>query len=128
MKVIEAEVFLDLNSGEQKILLKDLSDEWRIVDKKATLIQSGEAEKNVIPYRQFQDEFYRTSITSTLTDRQVKYARIISKQNLMRHLFKEPNTKIIGWATLPPELFPLKSPGRTLIEIQRQDNLVIAYP
>lgn len=128
MKVIEAEVFLDLKRGDQKILLKDLSDGWRIVDKKATLIQSGEAEKNVIPYRQFQDEFYRTSITSTLTDRQVKYARIISKQNLLRHLFKEPNTKIIGWTTLPPELFPLKSPGRTLIEIQRQDNLVIAYP
>ena len=128
MQVIEAEVFLDLKKEDQKILLKDLSAGWRISDKKAELIESRGAAKDFIPYRQFQDEFYRTSITSKLTDRQVKYARIISKQNLIRHLFEESNTTIIGWATLPPELFPLKSPDRILIEIEREDNLVIAYP
>jgi len=124
VQILEVETFLDLNRHSFSALKQRIGAEWQI---------SGETPPNTgathtaptsdQSYGRFQAQFSRS-----MEGQRKKYADIMIRENLLRHLFKEQNQKTVSWTTLPDKLVPLMLPDKVSVNTTSDNSLIIVYP
>ena len=124
VQILEVETFLDLNRHNFSALKQQVGVEWQIPGE--TPPKTGvthTAPTSDQSYGRFQAQFPRS-----MEGQRKKYAEIMIRENLLRHLFKEQNQKTVGWATLPDKLVPLTLPDKVSVDMTSDNSLIIVYP